>query len=177
MPAPHGDRVAFAVSTPTTGPEGQIRPPGDCHAVGRGNLQQQLTSVFPMTESGPGLGGAKRQKSSTEFTIQEFVWFSSTMPEMCNTHSMRFDTSTYHYDPCHICWCRTGPAHSGLEHSTADRSRCTSGLTRQQRVKKGQLSSASLMSRQVAVNVDCPSKGMRGTSEEGRKKVGEQWRR
>lgn len=71
MPAPHGDRVAFAVSTPTTGPGGQIRPPGDCHAVGRGNLQQQLTSVFPMTESGPGLGGAKRQKSSTEFTIQE----------------------------------------------------------------------------------------------------------
>ena len=28
-----------------------------------------LTSVFPMTESGPGLGGAKRQKSVTELTF------------------------------------------------------------------------------------------------------------
>ena len=85
-----------------------------------------LTSVSPITESGPGFGGAKRQKSSTEFTnIYVQTVYSSQLIKRFATHRRHSGTSTSHYYLCHTCSCPTGLVLTVPERSREGRSHCT----------------------------------------------------
>ena len=90
-------------------------------------FERSPTSVLPMTEPGPGSGGAQRQKSSTELT--EIHWASVNSWDATGrleTNYTHFGKSSSGCCRCHTCWCQSVQFRCDREDCPESRSQNTS---------------------------------------------------